>query len=161
MHPNAELLTRFYTAFAARDTETMVSCYHPSATFSDPVFPLLKGEEPGMMWTMLCERGADLTIRFSDIQADDTTGSAHWDADYTFSTTGRMVNNRIDAAFTFEDGLIKTHVDTFDFYRWSKMALGMSGLLLGWTPILRNKVSSTARGQLDRFIAKRKQPVSE
>lgn len=154
MHPHAELMTRFYTAFAERDAETMASCYHPEARFSDPVFPELTGDEPGWMWRMLCARGKDLEVRFSDVQADDTGGSAHWDADYTFSTTGRMVNNRIDAVFTFEDGLIKTHTDTFDFYAWSRMALGVPGLLLGWTPILRNKVRGTAAGQLQKYMAK-------
>ena len=133
----------------------MTACYHPDATFSDPAFPGLTGEQPGMMWRMLCERADDLEIRFRDVKADDHGGSAHWDADYMFSTTGRMVHNSIDAVFTFEDGLIRTHVDTFYFYAWSRMALGVSGLLLGWTPFLRNKVSSTARGQLDRYIAKR------
>ena len=29
----------------------------------------------------------------------DTTGRAHWDAHYRFSATGRLVLNRIDAAF--------------------------------------------------------------
>jgi ketosteroid isomerase-like protein len=156
MHPNAELVTRFYTAFSERDGEAMAACYHPDATFSDPAFPDLKGDEPGWMWRMLCERGEDLVIRFRDVEADDTRGSAHWDADYTFSTTGRMVNNSIDAAFTFEDGLIRTHVDTFDFYTWSRMALGMPGLLLGWTPLLRNKVQGTANQQLQKYIAKRR-----
>lgn len=154
MHAHAELLTRFYTAFADGDGDAMAACYHPEATFSDPVFPALEGAAPGYMWKMLCERATDLEIRFRDVQADDRSGSAHWDADYTFSTTGRMVNNRIDAAFTFQDGLIKTHVDTFDFYAWSRMALGTSGLLLGWTPFLRNKVQATAGGQLERYIAK-------
>lgn len=154
MHPHAELITRFYTAFAERDAETMASCYHPEATFSDPVFPKLEGAEPGWMWRMLCARGKDLQIRFSDVQADDAGGSAHWDADYTFSTTGRMVNNRVDATFTFQDGLIKTHTDDFDFYAWSRMALGAPGLLLGWTPILRNKVRGTAAAQLEAYMAR-------
>ncbi|MCA9571797.1 MAG: nuclear transport factor 2 family protein [Myxococcales bacterium] len=155
MHPNEELITRFYTAFAARDAETMASCYHPDAHFEDPVFPSLDGTQPGDMWRMLCQRADDLVIHFRDVKADDTTGSAHWDADYTFSTTGRMVNNSIDATFTFQDGLIRTHTDVFDFWRWSRMALGVPGVLLGWSPLIRNKVRGTAGQQLERFIAKK------
>lgn len=155
MHPNAELLQRFYTAFQQRDGEAMAACYHPEATFTDPAFPGLTGQEPGFMWRMLCERADDLSIRFDGIEADETKGKAHWEADYTFSTTGRFVKNVIDAEFTFRDGLIHTHVDTFDFWTWSRQALGLPGLFLGWSPFLRNKVSGTAKGQLARYIAKR------
>ncbi len=38
MHPNAELIHRFYTAFGGRDHETMAGCYHDDAVFGDPVF---------------------------------------------------------------------------------------------------------------------------
>ena len=144
MHANAELIHRFYEAFARRDAQAMAACYAPDVTFSDPAFPDLKGPEVGAMWAMLCHRGKDLVIRHSEVQADDHTGSAHWDADYTFGVTGRMVNNSIDATFTFRDGLIATHVDRFGFWKWSRMALGPTGLLLGWTPIVRNKVRSQA-----------------
>jgi hypothetical protein len=81
-----------------------------------------------------------MAVTFRDVRADDTTGSAHWTATYTFSGTGRHVVNEIDASFRFADGLIIRHVDSFDFWRWSRMALGTSGLLLGWTPYLRSKV---------------------
>src|SRR5436190_2219712 len=45
--PNDALIQRFYAAFAARDGAAMAACYAPDATFSDPVFTDLKGEEPG------------------------------------------------------------------------------------------------------------------
>ncbi|MEZ4319395.1 MAG: nuclear transport factor 2 family protein [Myxococcota bacterium] len=154
MHDHEALLTRFYTAFRDRDGDAMAACYHPEATFSDPVFPGLTGREPGAMWRMLTSRAEDLAIRFSDVKADDTSGSAHWDADYTFSTTGRFVRNSIDAKFTFRDGLILTHVDDFDFWKWSRQALGATGLLLGWTPIVRNKVREQAGSQLQKFLTK-------
>ena len=40
MHPNEQTLTRFYTAFATLDADTMGSCYAEDATFSDPAFTL-------------------------------------------------------------------------------------------------------------------------
>ena len=153
-HPNAELVTRFYEAFAKRDGDAMAAAYSPDATFSDPVFPDLKGKEVGSMWRMLCKRGKDLAVTFRDVQADDRTGKAHWEATYTFSGTGRHVHNVIDATFEFENGLIKRHVDQFDLWRWSKMALGAPGLLLGWSPIVRNKVQKQARAGLEVFMAK-------
>lgn len=155
MHPHAVLIQSFYDAFARRDAEAMVACYHPQVHFSDPVFPDLQGQAAGDMWRMLCGRAQDLVIRSSNIQADDQTGSAHWDADYTFSATGRMVHNRIDAAFRFQDGKIIDHKDTFDLYAWTRMALGVSGILLGWTPMVQNKVRGQAAAGLAAFQKKR------
>lgn len=153
MHSNAALVEKFYAAFARRDPAVMATCYAPDATFRDPAFDL-RGAEIGAMWTMLCTRGKDLTLEYSGIRADDQSGQAHWEAHYTFSQTGRKVHNIIDAAFTFRDGLIATHVDTFDFHRWSKQALGLPGLLLGWSGFLRGKVQTQAMKSLRAFMAK-------
>ena len=151
-HPNAALLERFYSAFARRDGAAMAACYAPDARFSDPVFDLA-GAEVGAMWSMLCERGHDLRVEWRDVRADDANGAAHWEARYTFSATGRPVHNIIDAAFTFSAGRIARHVDTFDLWRWSRMALGAKGALLGWTPFLRKAIRRQARRGLDAWIA--------
>lgn len=159
MHPNAQTLTKFYTAFAALDPDTMATCYADDVAFDDEVFSLRGKAEVMGMWRMLCEatraKGRDVwKLEFSAIEADATQGRAHWDAHYRFSATGRLVLNRIDAAFTFNtQGLIATHRDRFDFWAWSRQALGMPGLLLGWTPMLRNKVRATAAGNLAKFNA--------
>ena len=81
-----------------------------------------------------------MTLEFRDIRADAATGSAHWEPRYTFSVTGRPVHNRIDSSFTFRDGLIHAQRDRFDLWRWSRMALGFKGALLGWTPMVRNAI---------------------
>jgi ketosteroid isomerase-like protein len=148
---NKALIEEFYTAFSRRDGEAMAACYHPEARFSDPVFPDLRGPEVGKMWRMLCERGKDLEIEFRDVQADGDEGRAHWDATYTFSGTGRKVFNQIDATFSFEGGKIKRHVDSFDFWKWTRMALGLPGVLLGWSPIVQNKVRTTAAAGLAAY----------
>ena len=136
-----ELIERFYTAFAAGDVETMASCYHQDARFSDPVFPDLDGKDEVMkMWRTLVGRSDDINIVLGDHAADDRGGTAHWTATYTFTTTGRPVVNEIDAAMVFRDGLIVDHKDSFDFWKWSRQALGTPGLLLGWSPILKKKV---------------------
>lgn len=153
-HPNAELIEKFYTAFQKRDGAAMAACYAPDVKFADEVFPDLEGDRAGGMWKMLCSRAADLRVEFRDVQANDTEGSAHWDAYYTFTATGRKVVNRIDAKFKFKDGLIREHRDSFDFYAWARQALGPMGLLLGWTPMVKNKVRRTAAGNLDKFMAK-------
>ena len=154
MHLNADLVTRFYTALQQRDGAAMAACYAPGVIFSDPVFPRLEGAHAGAMWRMLCERGADLEVTFRDVTADDARGSAHWDARYTFSQTGRKVLNRIDAAFEFSNGAIVRHIDSFDLHRWMRQALGPVGLLLGWTPLVRSKVRRGAAASLAAWEAK-------
>lgn len=155
MHPNEQLLTRFYEAFSRRDGAAMAQCYAPDATFSDPVFQGLTGAEPGEMWKMLCARGKDLQVTFSDVRADDATGSAHWEATYTFSGTGRKVHNVIDASFTFKDGKIHTHEDRFDLKAWMGMALGPVGKLLGWAPPLQSSIRKKARAGLTQWMSKK------
>lgn len=153
MHPNARLIETFYSAFAKRDWSTMASCYHRDVHFSDEAFDL-HGAQASMMWRMLCTNGRDLELEYRDVQADAETGSAHWDARYTFSATGRRVLNRIDARFEFRDELIVRHVDRFDFWTWSRQALGARGWLLGWSPMLRSKVREQAARSLAAFAAK-------
>jgi ketosteroid isomerase-like protein len=153
MHPHAELIQRFYAAFALRDWAGMAACYHPDVHFSDEVFDL-HGADAGWMWRMLCTNGRDLRLETSAIAADGNGGSAHWDARYTFSATGRKVLNRIDASFEFRDGLIVRHVDRFDFWAWARQALGLPGLLLGWSGALKAKVRAKAAKSLADFKAK-------
>ncbi len=152
MHPNEKLITTFYSCFQQLDADGMAACYHKNIRFSDPAFPDLQGAEAGAMWKMLCAQAKGFELSFSDISADDTTGKAHWEAKYDFTATHRRVHNRIDAKFKFQDGKIIQHEDTFNFWRWSFMALGPVGLMLGWTPILRSKVRQQAAKGLEKFI---------
>ncbi len=159
MQPNALTITKFYTAFAELESTSMAQCYADTATFEDAVFTLRGKTEIMGMWRMLLEttraKGMDAwRLEFCDVTADANTGQAHWDAHYRFSATGRMVLNRVDAQFTFNDqGLITTHRDRFNFWAWSSQALGTPGLLLGWAPFLRNKVRQQAAGNLQKFMA--------
>ena len=150
---NHELLQGFYAAFAAKDGATMAAAYAPGATFSDPVFVGLKDGEPGDMWKMLTSRSQDLALELVSCQADETTGTARWIATYTFAQTGRKVVNDVRSSFRFEGGLIADQRDEFDFHRWASQALGLSGTLLGGTPIIRNAVRRKARAGLDAYRA--------
>lgn len=143
-----EVIERFYAAFDRNDGDAMAACYAPDARFSDPAFGELRGREIGEMWRMLTGRAKDLRVELRE--HDDT--SAHWIARYTFST-GRKVVNDVRATFVFRDGLIAEHDDRFSFHAWSRQALGPAGLLLGWTPLLRAKVRSQARADLEKFMA--------
>jgi ketosteroid isomerase-like protein len=146
------LLERFYQAFAARDAVSMNALYHPEARFHDPVFRSLDAREVRAMWTMLLAQGRDLRVTHRILHEDDGSGRVQWEARYTFSATGRPVHNRVTAEFTFRDGLILTHTDTFSLWHWSRQALGTPGLVLGWSPLIANAVHRKARKALDRQL---------
>jgi ketosteroid isomerase-like protein len=152
-HPNDELLVRLYTALDRKDGDAMAACYAPDARFEDPAFGELRGDEPGAMWRMLTSRAADLRCELLEHAADDTTGSAKWKATYTFTQTGRPVVNVVDSTFRFAGGLIAEQDDRFSYFTWSRQALGLPGLLLGWTPILPAATRKKARQGLDEFMA--------
>jgi hypothetical protein len=149
-----ETIERFYKAFGELDSKTMAACYAQDATFEDPVFNLRGRTHVGGMWAMLCSAikksgRTDWKLKVSDI----TDHSAHWEPTYRFSQTGHLVHNVIDAEFDFDSqGLIKRHRDRFDFWRWSRQALGLTGWLLGWSGWLRGKVRRTAVRNLAKHI---------
>jgi len=155
MHPNAELIQTFYKAFQKRDAAAMAACYAPDVRFSDPVFQNLRGDRARAMWQMLCERGKDLELEFSGVEANDQVGRADWQAWYTFSGTGRSVHNRIVARFELAGGKIQSHQDTFSLWTWSSQALGLKGRLLGWAPPVQSAIRKQAAQGLDAYIAKR------
>ena len=154
MHPNIDLIRKFYTFFQSRNADGMIACYHAEVVFSDPAFGILKGKEATSMWRMLCERGRDLDIQFGEIHADNEKGSARWEAWYTFSKSGHRVHNKINSNFVFQGGKIIRHTDRFNLWRWSSQALGPLGTFLGWTPFVQSAIRKEARRGLDHFIAK-------
>ncbi|MEO8734340.1 MAG: nuclear transport factor 2 family protein [Flavobacteriales bacterium] len=143
---------RFYSAFARKDWAEMGACYHPEARFSDPVFPQLDAVQVRAMWKMLLNNDAPMSVTFRVVEENEMNGVCDWEARYSFSTTGSPVHNIIHSEFEFRDGLIYRQRDRFDFWRWSRQALGSSGLFLGWTPIMRNKVRATAARRLAKAM---------
>ena len=155
MHPNAQLVKRFYQAFQQLDAETMAACYADDVRFSDPAFTNLQGQEAADMWRMLTSRAQNFSLVFDGIEADDTQGKAHWVATYLFSQTGNTVVNDIQARFIFKDGKIITHTDSFDLWKWAGQALGFKGKLLGWTPFVQKAIRQQAAKGLAQFRAQK------
>ena len=52
------------------------------------------------------------------------------------------------------DGLIGRHFDRFSLWRWSSMALGAKGALLGWLPPVRAAIRAQAANALAAYAAK-------
>ena len=152
---NHKLIEKFYTAFQNKDAEGMIECYHPEIIFQDPVFGELKGAKARNMWRMLVKNGGeDLKVTFSDIQATNEKGQGKWEAKYVFGKQKRKVHNRISSQFTFKDEKIYRHLDSFNFWRWSRMALGPLGFWLGLTPFLKNSVRRQSLKTLEKFSEK-------
>ncbi len=152
MHSNEKLIQKFYTSFQKKDWRTMQECYHSDIVFNDAVFKNFKEKEVKAMWHMLLSSSKDLALTFDSISANENTGKAHWIATYTFTKTGNIVINDIQANFEFKDGKIFRHTDKFDFYKWSSQALGWKGKLLGKFGFLNKKVSETAAKSLEKFM---------
>ncbi|EMG20223.1 hypothetical protein LEP1GSC150_4322 [Leptospira interrogans serovar Copenhageni str. LT2050] len=74
---------------------------------------------------------------------------------YIFKT-GKKVHNVIQAELVCKDGKIVKHTDQFGFYRWSRQALGLPGLLFGFLPFLKNKIRTEARKGLDLYLKRQK-----
>ncbi len=128
---------------------TTTRCSSPIPSFR--CFAARKRETCGGCW-----RPARRTSRSRwKRRAPTAKAGAHaGDARYTFSKTGRKVDNRIEAMFAFRDGRIVRHYDRFSFWRWSSQALGPAGRFLGWFAPLKWTVRRQAAAQLDRFRQK-------
>ena len=152
-----QTIEQFYKAFANLDAQAMVDCYHEDIVFHDPAFGELRGERAKNMWRMLCssQQGKDFRVKYSNIENSENQGSAQWEAFYTFSKSGRPVHNVISAQFELVDGKIFRHADEFNFYSWSKQALGPIGFLLGWTLFFKRSFQKKANSLLDRIEAAR------
>lgn len=152
MNNNEELIQTFYDAFTRLDYETMQSCYSDNPVFNDPVFGILQGDEVKAMWEMLCKSATDFNLHADKITVDGEYGTCDWTATYIFSKTGSKVVNHVKAHMLIEDGKILEHTDEFNIYRWSRQALGLPGILLGWSGYLKNKIRSDAKRQLAAFM---------
>jgi hypothetical protein len=152
MTANEKTLVKFYSALANADASKMSECYHPDITFRDPIFGLLKGPKVSHMWKMLIDSNkGELKIDTSDIKADEYVGSARWTASYSLSKANRKVINVIHSRFHFQDGLIVKHIDDFDIWKWSKQALGIKGVLFGWTGYMQKRIQEKAILSLKKY----------
>jgi len=147
------IIKQFYQEFNLKDFQAMNQHYAKEVEFYDPAFRLLKNDEVRAMWHMLCAAARDLSIECTSATImENGKVNATWEAHYTFSGTGRRVHNVINAEFTFIEDKIIQHHDHFDMSKWTRMALGTPGVLLGWTSWMKNKVSGKARNNLLKFM---------
>lgn len=150
---NDHLIETFYNAFVAGDAQGMTACYHDDVIFSDPAFGTIEGDRAKAMWHMLIERGKGLNkVTYEVKETSDTKGTASWTAHYPYGPKQRPVVNHVTAQFIFQEGKIKEHHDNFDMYKWSKQALGLPGVLLGWSKFMRNAIQKRTNEMLSKYM---------
>ena len=150
----------FYRCFAAKDGAGMAACYAADATFSDPVFPSLRGPEVGAMWEMITSRAQDFTLTLDEVRDEDSRVVARWTAHYTFTGTGRSVVNHVTSTLRIVEGKIAQQRDDFDFRAWQAQALGAFGRLLGWTGLPGRIVRNGAAKNLAAYRRARATPIA-
>jgi ketosteroid isomerase-like protein len=148
MHANAALLHELFDAIQRNDPETVVSCYHPDATFHDIAFDLHPRDKIVQMWRMIGSNG--IKVKVKSVEANDAFGKADTVDIYRFGLCRRRVRNRIHSKFTFQGGKIIRQADSCDPKEWGRQAVIFPfGFLAGRSRLMR---SLTARFKLWRFL---------
>lgn len=130
----------------------MLACYHQNVSFEDPAFGKLRGDDARYMWQMLLDLGKGKTsINHTILSCDDQKAVVHWEARYPYGKKSRPVVNHVEASLSFKDGFIHYHKDDFNLWKWSRMALGVPGYLLGWSPFMKAKIQQTTSNQLSKY----------
>lgn len=137
----------YWDALANKAATTMASCYAPGATFQDPVFNL-QGVGIGKMRQNLFGSASDLQIQTDPLTVDGNKATGTWHASYTCTMAGRMVHYTNHSTFEAQDGVIVAQQDHFNLWKWTRMALGSNGKVLGCTPLVRKKVRTMATKRL-------------
>ena len=143
------LLSTFYKALAEGNLETLTTCYSKKNQFSDPAFGDLQGPQIMDIWTFLLSKGGEnLQVETEVIYEESLSAAGQWGAKYPFGSKKRPVTNGITATFVIEDRKIVTHHDVFDLWKWSSQALGLPGMLMGWSPWFATKLRGKFRKTL-------------
>lgn len=149
---NARLLEKLFQALQSKNHATIADCYHQDASFIDIAFDLRGKKQIHAMWHMICD--TDIKLTYNVENADERSGTARWEADYTFDDKGtkRKVHNELKSSFEFKEGLIIKHTDDCDTRKWAVQALGpVKGLAAWLLPPMRRK---TAEAKLQGFIGR-------
>lgn len=153
MESNEQIIARFYNAFSRLDAGEMNAQYSSEVVFYDPAFELLRGDEVRGMWKMLCANAKDFSLTFYNVKdLGDGYYTCDWQANYTFSKTGRKVVNKVRASMRLADGKIVEHSDAFSLHKWAAQALGFSGWLLGWNRFFQRQIKNTAKKNLLYYL---------
>lgn len=143
MHPNEQLLAKYFECLNDHDSKGMANCYHEEATFHDIAFNLNGKKQIYAMWDMICSDNSagvhsDIQVSVQKLSANDSTGKATTLQDYTYRDNGHNVHNKINSIFEFKEGLIIKQKDDCDPVCWANQAFGgIFGFVAGHFEFIR------------------------
>ena len=143
-----EIAIKFYDAFSAANIDVLKQLYDKKLIFNDNIFVNLDYNETISMWSSLLVGNKNMSIKYEIKKYSEKYVEVEWIADYLFTSTNRNIKNIILAKMEIDQGKIINHTDNFDFYKWSQMAFGITGVLIGWTSFFKNKVRTEAYNKL-------------
>ena len=143
-----EIAIKFYDAFSAANIDVLKQLYDKKLRYNDNIFVNLDYNETISMWSSLLVGNKNMSIKYEIKKYSEKYVEVEWIADYLFTSTNRNVKNIILAKMEIDQGKIINHTDNFDFYKWSQMAFGITGVLIGWTSFFKNKVRTEAYNKL-------------
>ena len=150
-----EIVTSFYDCFAKGEAKGMLNFYAEEVIFCDPAFGKLSGNRPHEMWRMLLGRFDEHTlITFEVIEVSTDKAKVKWTAKYHFGKNKRPVTNHVTSTLFVENGKIVKQYDHFDIWKWAYKALGIAGLLFGWSKFFQLKIQQKTRKMLGQYMAK-------
>lgn len=151
----AQALERFFDAMQRCDTEALRTSYHPALRFDDPLISTTSVGDRldwcGMLWSPRDADGQRIwQLELEEVRTRGALATARWNLRYRYTPTKRLIDQALHSHFSFDaDGRITTQRDSFDFWRWSRQAHGLLGLLLGWTPLMWDQAREQARASLE------------
>ncbi len=139
----------FFRAYAKADPVLIGQCLHQQISFSDPLFPDLRGARALLRWHWLLRQTQDLSVQHQVIFADDR--KAQLKVNVSYSWHGRQVNLPVLTTLTIWDDLIVRHVDEYSYYEYAKQAQGLAGRVLGALPMAQSAVQRRALQAVDEL----------
>ena len=151
MNQNEATIHRFFTAYQNKEYTTMQNCYSEDAVYNNPIYGLNDTEHVKAMWEMICKTNKEESLHFENIELlDHEYATCDWSLVYYY--TNRRINNKIKSYLRLENGLIIEHTDAFDLYKWTRMAFGLTGSLIGWSNFFQKRIQKSTRKKLSEFI---------
>ncbi len=147
-----EVIQRYFDAMAQGQWQAMARCYHDQASFADPLFPDLRGEQIVYHLHRLYEPNSQharkqIELTTHALFSEDRKAQVQWEL--RCIEAQRPVKLIGLSTFAIWDQFIVRHVDEFPFHHWARQTQGLAGALLGRLPFYQRRLQRSARSQLD------------
>jgi hypothetical protein len=123
------VVERFFLAYSKADPVLMSACLHPQISYSDPLFPDLRGVRVGLRWHWQLRHATDFKLQKQIIFLDERKAQLKLDIAYLWHR--RAVHHQVLSTLTIWDDMIVRHVDEYPYWQYAKQAQGLAGYVFG------------------------------